>query len=70
MEVLGYILAVVTGITLGLLGGGGSILTVPILVYILGIEPILATGYSLFVVGATSVIGTIRKHFESLVVLW
>lgn len=67
MEILGFVLAIVMGFTLGLLGGGGSILTVPILVYVLGIEPVLATAYSLFVVGSTSVLGGIRKSMESLV---
>lgn len=55
------------GFTLGLLGGGGSILTVPILVYVLAIDPVLATAYSLFVVGSTSVVGAIRKSMEGLV---
>lgn len=67
MEILGYVLAIVMGFTLGLLGGGGSILTVPILVYVLAIEPVLATAYSLFVVGSTAVIGAIRKSKEGLV---
>lgn len=67
MEILGYTLAVVMGLTLGLLGGGGSILTVPILVYVLMIDPVLATAYSLFVVGVTSVIGSVRKATEGLV---
>ena len=67
MEILGFALAVVMGLTLGLLGGGGSILTVPILVYVLGIDPVLATAYSLFVVGSTSVIGSVRKSMEGLV---
>lgn len=62
MEYLGYLLAIVMGFTLGLLGGGGSILTVPILVYVMGIEPVTATAYSLFVVGSTAVIGGWRKH--------
>lgn len=61
MEILGYFLAIIMGITLGLLGGGGSILTVPILVYVLRIDPVLATAYSLFVVGASSVVGAVRK---------
>ncbi|MDR9375072.1 MAG: sulfite exporter TauE/SafE family protein [Schleiferiaceae bacterium] len=61
MEILGYLLAIVMGITLGLLGGGGSILTVPILVYVLRLDPVLATAYSLFVVGTTSVVGGLRK---------
>lgn len=67
MEILGYLLAVVMGVTLGLLGGGGSILTVPILVYVMMIDPVLATAYSLFVVGSTSVIGSVRKGMEGLV---
>jgi uncharacterized membrane protein YfcA len=58
----GYVGAVVIGVTLGLIGGGGSILTVPVLVYLMGIEPVLATAYSLFVVGFTSVIGTAQKY--------
>lgn len=55
------------GFTLGLLGGGGSILTVPILVYVLAIEPVLATAYSLFVVGATATVGAFRKSKLGLV---
>ncbi|MFY7861832.1 MAG: sulfite exporter TauE/SafE family protein [Chitinophagales bacterium] len=62
MEVIvGYILAVLVGISLGLVGSGGSILTVPILVYVFHIEPILATTYSLFIVGITALIGGIRN---------
>ena len=45
----GYLLAILVGVSLGLIGSGGSILTVPILVYILGVDPVSATGYSLFV---------------------
>lgn len=67
MEILGYALSIVMGFTLGLLGGGGSILTVPILVYVLAIDPVLATAYSLFVVGSTSVVGAVRKSTEKLV---
>jgi uncharacterized membrane protein YfcA len=59
MEILGYIGAVLVGICLGLIGGGGSILTVPILAYLFGINPALATSYSLFVVGATSAVGAL-----------
>ncbi len=58
MEVLGYIAAVLIGFTMGLLGGGGSILTIPVLVYLLGIDPLLATSYSLFVVGMCSLVGS------------
>ena len=60
-EILGYFSAIFIGITLGLIGGGGSILTVPVLVYILTIEPILATAYSLFVVGLSALVGTFRN---------
>ena len=67
MEILGYALSVVMGFTLGLLGGGGSILTVPILVYVLGVNPVLSTAYSLFVVGSTAVVGGWRKHVQNLV---
>lgn len=61
MEILGYAASLVIGISLGLLGGGGSILTVPVLVYLLGLETLTATAYSLFIVGVTSLIGTIQK---------
>ncbi|NLR77271.1 sulfite exporter TauE/SafE family protein [Chitinophaga eiseniae] len=57
METIGYIAAAFIGISLGLIGGGGSILTLPVLVYLFGIPPGLATSYSLFIVGATSLIG-------------
>lgn len=58
MEILGYIGAVVMGLSLGLIGGGGSILTVPILVYLFSVDAVLATAYSLFIVGLTSLIGS------------
>ncbi len=68
MEViLGYVGAFIVGITLGLLGGGGSILTVPILVYLLGFSPVTATAYSLFVVGSTSLVGAIRNMMKGMV---
>jgi uncharacterized protein len=54
---IGFAAAIVIGVSLGLIGGGGSILTVPVLVYILGINPVLATAYSLFIVGSTSLFG-------------
>lgn len=66
-HIIGYILAVIVGITLGLIGSGGSILSVPILVYIMGVEPILATAYSLFVVGTTALFGGIQKAKQKLV---
>ena len=55
--IIGFAAAVLIGVSLGLIGGGGSILTVPVLVYILDIDPVLATAYSLFVVGSTSLVG-------------
>ncbi len=57
MEYFGFAASVLMGLSLGLVGGGGSILTVPILVYLFGVNPILATAYSLFIVGLTSLIG-------------
>ncbi|MEO8591514.1 MAG: sulfite exporter TauE/SafE family protein [Flavobacteriales bacterium] len=58
MEILGYIGAIVMGLSLGLIGGGGSILTVPILVYLFSVDTVLATAYSLFIVGLTALIGS------------
>jgi hypothetical protein len=59
MEILGYIGAIIMGLSLGLIGGGGSILTVPILVYLFSVDMVTATAYSLFLVGVTSVVGSI-----------
>ncbi len=67
MEILGYIASVIIGISLGLIGGGGSILTVPVLVYLFGVDPVLATAYSLFIVGATSLVGVFPKYRHGLV---
>jgi len=66
-QLLGYIGALIVGLVLGLIGGGGSILTVPLLVYLLGYNPIIATAYSLFVVGTSSMVGTYQKHKKGLV---
>ena len=59
MEYLGYFSAIFIGISLGLIGGGGSILSVPVFVYLFDIEPVEATAYSLFIVGLTSLIGSL-----------
>lgn len=67
METAGYITAVLIGISLGLIGGGGSILTVPVLVYLLGVDAVLATGYSLFIVGITSFVGSARAFMQKQV---
>ena len=61
MEVIGYIASIFIGISLGLIGGGGSILTVPVLVYLFGITPEMSTAYSLFIVGITSLVGAFRN---------
>jgi len=67
MEILGYIGALLIGLVLGLIGGGGSILTVPILVYALTLNPVIATGYSLFVVGTTSLVGAVKNMAKGMV---
>ena len=66
-SIFGYLSAVLVGVTLGLIGSGGSILSVPILVYIMGVEPILATAYSLFIVGTTALFGGFQKAKQKLV---
>ena len=58
--VFGFAATILAGATMGLIGGGGSILTVPILVYLLEIPPVLATGYSLFVVGLSALVGSVN----------
>jgi len=67
MEQLGYFGALCIGLILGLTGGGGSILTVPILVYIMLISPITAAAYSLFIVGTTSAFGAFQNSRKNLV---
>ncbi len=67
MEVLGYIASILIGISLGMLGSGGSILTVPVLVYLMNINPLLATTSSLFIVGTTSLVGGLRAYSKGLV---
>jgi uncharacterized membrane protein YfcA len=62
MEIAGYLASLVIGISLGLIGGGGSILTVPVLVYLFHVNPVMATAYSLFIVGATSLVGSFPKY--------
>ncbi|RIJ34200.1 sulfite exporter TauE/SafE family protein [Pontibacter oryzae] len=69
MEILGYIAALIIGLSLGLIGGGGSILTVPVLVYLLGLTPVISTAYSLFIVGLTSLVGSYRFYKKGLVSL-
>ncbi|NII82131.1 sulfite exporter TauE/SafE family protein [Pedobacter sp. SG908] len=67
MEILANVAAALIGISLGLIGGGGSILTMPVLVYLFGVNPLLATSYSLFIVGSTSLAGTVGNFKRGLV---
>ncbi|WP_160136808.1 sulfite exporter TauE/SafE family protein [Chryseobacterium sp. c4a] len=67
MEIIGYIASILIGVSLGLIGGGGSILTVPVLVYLFGIDALLATEYSLFIVGISSAVGSITYFKKGLV---
>lgn len=60
MEIIGFALGILIGITLGLIGSGGSILTIPILVYLMHISPSHATTYSLFIVGIAALVGSIK----------
>ena len=57
------LLAILIGLILGFIGGGGSILAVPVLVYVLGVTPVEATAYSLFIVGVSSLFGA-QKHYK------
>lgn len=67
MEIIAYAASALIGISLGLIGGGGSIMTVPVLVYLFGTNPLLATSYSLFIVGSTSMVGAYNKYRKGLV---
>ena len=67
MELAGYALATIVGISLGLIGSGGSILAVPVLVYIMGVSPVLATAYSLFIVGSTALVGGVQSAMQKTV---
>jgi uncharacterized protein len=67
MELIGYVACIFIGVILGILGGGGSILSIPILVYLLHVDVVMASAYSLFIVGATSFVGAIPKYKQHLV---
>lgn len=62
MVVAGYLAAVLIGLVLGMIGAGGAVLAVPVLVYLFGIDPVLATAYSLFIVGVTAAIGASMRY--------
>lgn len=67
MEIFGYIASILIGVSLGLIGSGGSILTVPVLVYLFAVNPVEATSYSLFIVGFTAAIGSVTYFKKGLV---
>lgn len=67
LEFFGYISALAIGISLGIIGGGGSILAVPVLAYLFSIDEKAATAYSLFIVGASSLVGGIKQHYKGYV---
>lgn len=69
MITLVLVASVLIGVSLGILGGGGSILTVPILVYLAGMDTKEAIATSLFVVGATSLVGLV-PHARAGRVRW
>ena len=66
IEILGYFGALIVGLTLGLIGGGGSILAVPILAYLFLIDAKTATAYSLFIVGSSALVGAVKQHFKEI----
>src|SRR5205085_4081305 len=74
LEIFGYAGAVIIGLSLGLIGAGGAIITVPVLVYLFGIETLLATTYTLFIVGLSAFTGSLRYmkmnhvHFKTALV--
>jgi uncharacterized membrane protein YfcA len=67
IEIIGFIASILIGVALGLIGGGGSILTVPVLVYLFHVDAVLATAYSLFIVGLTSAVGSFSYFKKGLV---
>ena len=67
MEIVGYLASLLIGISLGLIGGGGSILTVPGRVCLFGVQPLAAISYSLFVVGSTSLVGAVQNYRRGFV---
>ena len=66
-EIFGFISAFFIGVVLGLIGGGGSILSVPVLVYLMHINPVTATAYSLFIVGFAALVGALKNMKKGLV---
>lgn len=67
LEIFGYLCALIIGISLGLIGGGGSILAVPVLAYLFSVNEKVATAYSLFIVGFSALVGGLKQHFKGYV---
>ena len=67
LEIFGYGGALLIGLSLGIIGGGGSILAVPVLAYLFLIDEKAATAYSLFIVGVSSLVGGLKQHFKGYV---
>lgn len=67
LTIFGLFASSLIGISLGLIGGGGSILTVPVLVYLFKVEPVMATAYSLFIVGLSSLVGAFPKYKSGMI---
>lgn len=62
-----FIASLGIGLSLGFMGAGGSILTIPVFVYVLKKDPLTSGVYSMFVVGMSSMAGTIQSMFNKLV---
>ena len=67
IELFGFLCALIIGVSLGLIGGGGSILAVPVLAYLFSFDERIATSYSLFIVGMSALIGGLKQHFKGYV---
>jgi len=67
IEFFGFTAALIIGISLGLIGGGGSILAVPVLAYLFSVDEKTATAYSLFIVGASALVGGLKQHLKGYV---
>ena len=67
LEIFGYLSALLIGFTLGLIGGGGSILAVPVLAYLFTTNEKAATAYSLFIVGASALFGAVKQYLKGYV---
>ena len=62
IQIIVWISALCIGLSLGLIGGGGSTLTVPVMTYLVGLDPKTATAYSLFIVGISALFGALKKY--------